>query len=1780
MEPDDKEDKKITTALVKLARAVRGAAAADVRRLLPQTWGLVRAGRQDADKVEEYAQTVAHRATVAAMVSAKIRALESASNEGALGAVLAMRGMLARLQLRVAYEHSTGSATKMTEPAVAEYTPGGTTLVVMLGDTHWILRSAKTWGDQWVSATGVRLDDLGQTRKSSGVEEPIVPLPSERTHRVSAVVRGAYAEPAIEGEKMHVLPLAGIRPGRSSGAVYRIQRHDIVAPTSFGGNNKAKAAARPKLDEQGLKNVLDAAFQSASAASEVSELPLDYRKLVVVHKLLALKLEHDTKNVPRAKDGKSAKVMLETTKISEIDVQIRESDVQWAIKIVQHGTKDSTAFLENIAEDLLRGSHEAVVGNMGGSGGLLSAVCDYIRLKAGTKSDVMPSWLLDKILSEPRTRLVGVDHLSRWPNSDKAGTAEIMRIREAIGALIKDKHIDVVLSDTCKDSKREKEVENIVTRAHMVCGTLLEHVTVIYMDMSAVIPDSPVLRIVRLYEYDQSIRRAISGAKTKLADAQHEIREVKWHVTDSASPSGHPYTDAFSPRGKSHLHSVAAMHPYTKLQILLVGQRDDPVWLTSFAMRHSALQNWSDSERDQIVRSAMAFIEKDHGKSVEEALGESVAEWAQKNASGILVSDIAKSEGLAVLALKLFKEVLDGATAKKKKDYDTNGTEHAIKNGFQRWLYEHGDSCTTAQRIRDSRKKANVAGNSDAKRADRLVDASILYTEILDFNAKDSSDEYVDDEIDAIHLAHEDLSELGDPPCLPRVLVLEGLNGGIHEYVKRCCCGDDHVPEPEHEEPMATHISQYKSTKVPDELSACMFVSLYVKGASKLEKELKEENAVGEVGISDLFKVCGGKWRAPNEFLVSVVRKSDIKKFKLKSQVDQVHAAVLLGELLRTEEGYDGRGEGKLIEPSRERSKSELVAHAARVLSEERVNQGDLNKIKEAYRYYKARANKLDAGDVFGPLYSPPWQRVPESDQKEESAYFGSSPTDVKDTISVGLGFRGKGARGKVSTLRDAYWTLSAAQRLDHAYVWRIFGFAGLVRMVRGKVQPVESIKATLTWIDASFKKSADGMVQEWKRSSRKGDVRDKYVEKAVNCGVHEWEFGIKYFAGRIEKSLEFEAWMDSIKAERDARDDEYKAHATGKDKLTGLAFMIGSRIVGDVVSVVTQEARTVQDEADLRLASAAVNALTELAERFGFVAGTVKYYNLAHVTRIAEESGEVTPEQRAVAALALSGVLFVVMDMLGLGSDAARLISEYLAALDRQLAHDVADVMELVARIVEDNDLFVAVKKAVKGTSGIVTGAVGLRSIAEALVRAIESPASLASVAAALREVRVPGKGRKVHTEIRVRADQMRKVADDLSLMRERGASRRETKGEAVTSSAEIERARATAKVNIMDVLGDLQMRTLHVTGGEVLVLDQEAPDPNGRPNVRVELIVPGGYERWPSAKDAFSTRFASVGGTVIGNATSWRGHLSGVCLLLVEESPELGTALRVEEESWRPIARVVPDALATRGRVVVMRGPRAESKEIAATKAVVLVVDAELAESIEKALDVAMVYAADGAESRASESAGMLAARLRPLLWKKEPRACGSSVVASKTPRSGSAHKPVERECVADAMVLEYRLVREAVRAFGIGVELRPEVVDGNNGGESITDFVGRFAAWNVIAESIAEHTLERMVKRYKEDLGKGPFDPLYPVKAGAIDDAHRRAKEIIAEAKKEDLTEPLGALTAWKKLGDKQQRDVKKTVDKGSLVEPDLKWKSKDESVPPKPVEEMIKESFGSS
>lgn len=1753
MEPDD-ATKAIATALVQLARAARGAAKADVRRLLPRTWDVAPAKREPREpggsEIEEFAQSVAERAAVAAMVSAEIRALKP--RDQGLGALMRMREKLARLKLRVVYSRDGSGVGRFTDPPVATYPPGGT-LVVMLGETHWLLKSATTWGDQWISATGVRLDDLGHSRKSSGVVEPIVPLPSEATHRVSVVVGGAYPEPAIEGEKMHVLPLAEIRVPRSSGAVYLIQRHEITASTSFGSSGAPGATI---YDEEWLNKTLKTVLGKATKVAGGTSIPLDTRKLVLLRNLLALKHgDQETAidaNVTEVDGNKASSVMGNIRRMG--------GDDKWAATVAS-ADEDSIAFLETLAGHLLSGSSVKLEPDVKPKN-FVSSICAFFSSNyAGAISNVMPPWLLGRILIEPRTRLLGVGYLKSFKDTPAGPEEKAQKILAAVQAL--GEFTKVILSDTCA----YKTLEKLVQKAHEMCSSHMEHATALYAGMSVVIPGSPVLRIVRLYEYNIAINKLVeSNKKTEnnkdepgkknepgiLSNLEaHDIRGVEWYTTQVKT---RPLIDASPGEGDRFqtalVTSVDNMHAYTKLQILLVGKEDDDLWLESFAKGHEALAEWAPDERKTIIELAMGIIEGENETAVVEALSESVAQWTEKNAGTWLVSE--KNAGLAKVARECVQKLLASAIATKKETFDKKTTEDAIKTGLVNWLYQHeSEPCVTARKIRDLRKKAGVTGNADAKRADRLVNTSILYSEIEDHNGKNEDDAYAEEEIDALHGAHDDLGKLGNPPCLPRV-----LTGEIDDaYVKQFCDAEKRLV-PKEEEKLAKHIIG-NDASILKKHPTCRFLSLYEKGKGELENVIKaiEANSgerTREVKISELFKVCGGKWRAPSEFLVSIVRKSDLEKFEFDSPVDKVHAAVLLGEIRG--DVFDDRAESNIDNISRESSKSELVAYAARVLSAAEVNEGIIESVKKAYRRYHERVNKLDDADVFGTEYSPPWVRVPNANAYKKSNFGSSAWDDPADMIALGLGFRSI----KEATLRDAYWTLSGAQRLDHAYVWRIFGFAGLVRMVRSGVQPVESIKATLTWIDASFKKSADEMVGEWKRASRKGDVQPKYVEKAVRCGVYEWEYGIQYFAERMEKSPQFAAWMDGIRVGRERTDAEYNAHtgATGKSKAEGLAVLVGTRIVGDVLAVLGAEAKTVQDEADLRLAHDAVRALTKLAEKSGIVTGKVQYYPLAHVTRIAERSG-FAAEQGAVVALALSGVLFVVLDMLGSGVDAARLLGEYLAALDRQLAHDVADVMELVARIVEDNALFVSTVKALKTAEGFVAGSVSARSIAGALVTfgLADDPRSLAGVAAALREIQIPGAGRKMHTEIRKRADKIREVGGGLFLMRERGASRSVSSAAQDPPASTAERERDRASRSIMDVLSDMQMRTLHVTGGEVLVLEQEEPNPDGTPNVKVEQIVPGGYERRRVLEGVFATRFASVGGTVVGNATSWRGHLTGVCLVLVEDSAELGEKLIIQgegEQNWRPIARVKEDPLSTRRGVVVMRGPRASAGGIVQTKVALLVVDDELAESIEDALDSALRYAAEGTEQSASKAAGVLAAQLRPMLWRKEPRPCALSVLSgAPTPEQKNA-----LECVANAMALEYFLVRAAVRAFGLGAGLRPEVVVGAS---PVTGLVPRFAAWNKIAGLLADRTLARLVDQRKEKLARRSYDAQHEARAEAIDAAYKRAKEII-EKEKEDLKEPLGVLKHASAESSAEQKDLKAALGKGKLEDPELQWKNK--------------------
>jgi hypothetical protein len=320
------------------------------------------------------------------------------------------------------------------------------------------------------------------------------------------------------------------------------------------------------------------------------------------------------------------------------------------------------------------------------------------------------------------------------------------------------------------------------------------------------------------------------------------------------------------------------------------------------------------------------------------------------------------------------------------------------------------------------------------------------------------------------------------------------------------------------------------------------------------------------------------------------------------------------------------------------------------------------------------------------------------------------------------------------------------------------------------------------------------------------------------------------------------------------------------------------------------------------------------------------------------------------------------------------------------------------------------------------------------------------------------------------------------------------------------------------------INKRTLQITGGEVLVVQQEARDA-GTAHVRVEAVVPGMYLSQKSQEGAFDARFVGVGASVIGNATSWRGKFTGVCLVLVDEGPKanlLRDTLHIGSmDGWRPVARALRHAsVDPKSAVVVMRAPdpkrREYTREIAAAPVVVLIVDEGLALSLEIALVVALEYAEEGAESGRS-SASAYSKQLGALMRGKEPRVCGASLGGEAVPVPGAAWtgragaEKEEARCIVDAMILEYRIVRDTVRVFGLGAKLAKSLEwDGKAKAEP--DLVVRFAAWNYIAGQIAKCTLDQMVEQRTKEMASGRFKLTFEERKKTVDGAWAATQKFI--------------------------------------------------------------------
>ena len=998
---------------------------------------------------------------------------------------------------------------------------------------------------------------------------------------------------------------------------------------------------------------------------------------------------------------------------------------------------------------------------------------------------------------------------------------------------------------------------------------------------------------------------------------------------------------------------------------------------------------------------------------------------------------------------------------------------------------------------------------------------------------------------------------------------------------------------------------------------SCLFLAQYQYG----KKNSGLTFGASGSAISELFHVTGGKWRPADAFLASTMAVDDIAKFTSTDPIDQIHAYVLWfsirnnpkraessvanGAQIKTKAEWENENEIHTV--------NEIVGRVSALMG---ADSPDLQEIEERYVQYKALVQKVD-GDVFKELgYVHPssrpeftsWQahvteaealtsrRVRELEaRRAEDAADSSGPASSSSTPTPSFGAAAAKADPKAASdpfetlpsfvgihahpgiMAKSYVTLSSAQKLDHAYVKRIFGYADS--------EAETSINATIMHIDLAAFKTAKGLVAEWSASTRPaGALMQKYIGKAVESGIYEWELGVHYFVGRmIDRDDSLKAlgdWMKTIQKERVKRDDEYLKPESGATAM-GIAALVFGKLAVDLFVVADDKAQTAQDEADVMLARKTADVIGALAKASGVFPDSAKYHSLAQVTRIADatlgaKDAEPAREQVAVVVLAMS---IALLEMIGY--ETARTVCEYIAAVERQLAHDVADVMELVAKFVEDNNVLILLTRAAREAKAIVSGSARPRELVLMLARlgaqfkpvpGGKGKPSLAALADAMRGLNIMSSGRKVHTSIRVRADALRSFGDKMHEERDgavRVAARASTRPTHEVGDADIERARASRR-DLLGAMRALNKRTLQITGGEVLVVQQEARD-GGAAHVRVEVVVPGMYLSQKSHAGAFDARFVGVSASVIGNATSWRGKFTGACLVLVDEGPNarlLRDTLHIGPmDGWKPVARALRHAsVDPKSAVVVMRAPdpqkRSDTRAIAAAPVVVLVVDEGLARSLEIALEVALEYAAEGAESTRS-SASAYSKQLGALMRGKEPRVCGAAP-GGEAPVPGAkwSGKPGAKEearCIVDAMILEYRIVRDTVRVFGLGAKLAKSLAwaSKSKAKESEPDLVVRFAAWNYIAGQIAKCTLDQMVEMRTKEMAIGLFKVTFEERKNMVDGAWAEAQKFIEG---EPHSEALAVL-ANNALHDTEedQRAVKAALARGELPDlGELTWK----------------------
>jgi hypothetical protein len=300
------------------------------------------------------------------------------------------------------------------------------------------------------------------------------------------------------------------------------------------------------------------------------------------------------------------------------------------------------------------------------------------------------------------------------------------------------------------------------------------------------------------------------------------------------------------------------------------------------------------------------------------------------------------------------------------------------------------------------------------------------------------------------------------------------------------------------------------------------------------------------------------------------------------------------------------------------------------------------------------------------------------------------------------------------------------------------------------------------------------------------------------------------------------------------------------------------------------------------------------------------------------------------------------------------------------------------------------------------------------------------------------------------------------------------------------------------------------------------------------VDELIPGGYVPHDQLRDmdVFATSNQGVVASVIGNMTSWRGNVTGACLVVVTggDARVLRDRLMRGTENGLPWVRVPGEAMDSvrvaggsrrkermRARSVLLvsaKGhvPHASRAQALTGPTAVLIVDHDLASWIVLAIDVAGAFAETSASignfAIAPNTERAFTQRVHMIMSNKEPKQCGHHetrrVLGALTPAQKAARRVLDVECIKSAMLVEYRLILETVRTLGFASE--PRKADIELVTQSGQNAQTRFMFWEAVAKAIAVAAVDAMVSRRIAKLGQGQWKDEMGPSIAAIQAARR--------------------------------------------------------------------------